>query len=834
MGSLRVKLALVILVVVALGSLASTYYMRDRLNDRYDESVQTELESVGHTLSAQLTTGDIVKPGELQGRLNRVRAANPQITGLTVFRTDEGTPSAVASSFGDKPKSLESAKVPLVNGQGSKIGLVEVQLDRASSDHALAGDIRRLMLVSLAIAAMVVLLFSVLLGRVVLNPLRQLREAIGAIRRGAGSTHLGWRRSDELGVLSNDFDAMAAELKKTHSRLEALADSDPLTGLLNHRSFHEALGRELSRATRENSPLALVVLDLDHFKSINDVFGHPYGDELLRKVARRLTETMRGEDLVARIGGEEFGVILPGKNAEQALVVAERARDCLSDVPVQGGRTLSSSAGLAVFPADAPDGASLLAMADGALYWAKRTGRDQTRCFDPEHVAPVADPAQELAEVQGILDQPELLKAVYQPWVELATGRLGGYEALSRFEAPVQRRPDEWFALAHRCGLGQELEALALSHALSSPDRPRDTFLSLNISPSMLTSPVVQAALPESLDLIIIEVTEQQEIVDLPGVELALREFRGRGAQIALDDTGVGYAGLEELMRLRPDIIKLDRSLITSVADEPAKAALVESLVRFAQRTDAAVCAEGVETLEELEVLADLDVTYGQGYLLARPAPAWVVPDAEAVEALKRRSARGGLDMLAGSREAIDQGLEHVCAHISSCATLDDLRGVFSLIGTELGSEDVALSRWDRENDQVTTTLAGPRWPEAGDESYLLSEYPTTRHVLMESEAAQVLVNDPAADPAEAALLREWGFGTVLMVPVAFGGVTIGLLEVARTQAHAFTRTQINRARIIGYQLGGMVATGRMDMQADGSAHALAAGVAAATATEAA
>ena len=193
------------------------------------------------------------------------------------------------------------------------------------------------------------------------------------------------------------------------------------------------------------------------------MFGHPYGDELLRQVARRLTETMRGEDLVARIGGEEFGIILPGKTAEQALVVAERARHCLTEVPVQGGRTLSSSAGVAVFPVDASDGATLLAMADGALYWAKRSGRDQTRCYDSDHVTPVADPAHDLAEVQGILHSPELLKVVYQPWVELATGRLGGYEALSRIESQVKRRPDEWFALAHRCGLGQELEALALS-----------------------------------------------------------------------------------------------------------------------------------------------------------------------------------------------------------------------------------------------------------------------------------------------------------------------------------------------------------------------------------
>jgi hypothetical protein len=328
----------------------------------------------------------------------------------------------------------------------------------------------------------------------------------------------------------------------------------------------------------------------------------------------------------------------------------------------------------------------------------------------------------------------------------------------------------------------------------------------------VLTSPAVHAALPESLARVVIEVTEQQAILDLPGVELALDEFRRRGARIALDDAGVGYAGLQELMRLRPDIIKLDRSLIRGLREDPAKVALVESLVRFAQRTGAAVCAEGVETVDELVVLADLDVTYGQGYVLARPAAPWTEPDEEMIEVLRRRSARSELDPSAelGSTDAGDRRLERVCAGIASSGTHEELMAVFAVIGDELEADEVALSRWDPGARRVTTVVTTPGWSDSGGNTYDLREYPASERVLMQKEAAQMLVSDPAVDRAEAEMLAEDGFSAMLMVPVAFGGVTIGLLEVARRREHAFTRSQTNRARIISHQLGGLLASGRL------------------------
>ena len=844
-GSLRVKLAVTTLVLLAVGAFGAAWYLRSRLATPYEQSVQAQLQSVGRTLALDLNERQLRRPRELQLRLERIRQANPDLLSVSVYRREGTRRTLVAAShapgaanatlaerrrvrrtalsgYGLSPLERERRAAPLRNHSrraaqlwlpvrgalGGPIGDVQLQLDRTPTDTALASDVGQMIVLSTLVALIVGLSFAALLNRAVLTPLQQLREAIHALRAGAGETRLGWERTDELGELSGDFDAMAAQLQESHARLQSLALKDPLTGLLNHRSFHETLQRELADAAQTDTPVALVVLDLDHFKQINDAHGHPYGDEVLRTVSRRLREAVRTGDLVARVGGEEFALILPGADAELGRTVAERARTGLLELAVQGGR-LTCSAGVAAFPIHARDGTGLFGVADGALYWAKRSGRNQTRVFDPKHVTAVA-PDEERAEIEKVLSEPGLLRTLYQPWVELATGRLAGYEALTRFDGPVRRSPDQWFARAHRCGLGEQLEALAIRKALATPDRPEGTFLSINLSPSVLTSPVIAEVLPESLSRIVIEVTEQEAIVDMPGVERALDDFRRRGARIALDDAGIGYAGLQELMRLRPDIIKLDRSLICDLPEDPAKVALAESLVRFAQRTGAAVCGEGIEALEELVVLADLDMTYGQGYALARPGPAWPQADEAMVDVLRRRSARSDLDPMddIGSTEAGDRRLEHICARVSACTTIDDLSSVLAIVAVELDADDVCVSRWDRARRQVNTFALSPGCPDPGGGSYDLDDYPTTERVMVTGEAVQLLAADQ--DEVEAHFLGASGHGSLLMVPVGFAGETIGLLEVMRRRERAFTRSQTNRARIISHQLGGTLGVGRV------------------------
>jgi len=399
---------------------------------------------------------------------------------------------------------------------------------------------------------------------------------------------------------------------------------------------------------------------------------------------------------------------------------------------------------------------------------------------------------------------------VMQPWVDLATGRIAGYEALARFPG-TGRGPDAWFEQAHRCGLGPELETAAVRCALDVAPPPPGTFLSVNLSPSSLSLASVRAALPQDARHLVLEVTEHEALVDTKALEHALSDVRRRGARIAVDDAGAGYAGLTSLMRLRPDMIKLDRSLISALDDDPAKVAMVESLVRFARRTGAEVCAEGIETLDELAILADLDVTFGQGYALARPAPPWpALPDTLAASLADRvaRPARDAADAVAP--QAADARLERICARLAAVKGGEGLAAALSLIATELRSDEAALFSWDPHRRAVRTVSRTGGWELPGQQIECdLRAFPLGERVLLGGISAQVSISDPSADAAQVESLRESGLQSLLMVPVGIGGTTLGLLEVGRRNERAFSRSETDRARIVAYQLGAVLDAGR-------------------------
>jgi EAL domain-containing protein (putative c-di-GMP-specific phosphodiesterase class I) len=287
------------------------------------------------------------------------------------------------------------------------------------------------------------------------------------------------------------------------------------------------------------------------------------------------------------------------------------------------------------FPDTGEEEANLSELANAALDVAKRAGGNQTRKYDPDQASAIPSIKQQRAEIDALLALETPIKPVYQPLVELSTGRLIGFEALSRFNAEEQRSPDAWFNQAARCGRGLALEMAAIKAALASArNRPPGTYLSLNFSPSALGSPKLMAILPKNMSDIVVEVTEHELASEDGALEDGLAKMRARGARIAVDDAGAGYAGLNQVMRVQPDVIKLDRSLIEGVHSDSAKSALVEFFVMFARRVGAAVCTEGIETLDELRTLINLGVTYGQGYLLGRPGDPWVQVSPELTRAL--------------------------------------------------------------------------------------------------------------------------------------------------------------------------------------------------------
>jgi len=603
---------------------------------------------------------------------------------------------------------------------------------------------------------------------------------------------------------------------------------------LRRNAFHDALTQLPNRALLldrtaqalawEHRKIALMFVDLDDFKVVNDTFGHASGDALLTAVAARLRGCARSADTAARLGGDEFALLLVelGSPAE-ADHVATRVLDTLRrpfslhGEPVQ----VSASVGCVVADAGSIGVDELLRRADFAMYVAKRNGKGRMERLDLEAEAeltaqfigtgPVNEAAERVtwlarteeqrAEIEEILQDPSgCIGQVFQPIVDLRTGVVSAYEALSRFKGS-RRPPNAWFAQAHRCGLGIKLELVAALAQLQTTGRPKGSRLSINLSPATLLSAEADACFMGDLSHLILEITEDELVSEGAAIERRLAELRERGVQIAVDDIGAGYAGLKQLMRLSPDILKLDRSLVYGVSDDPGKAAMVEALTRYAVRISAKVCAEGVETLEDLQTLADLDVSHGQGYVLARPEHPWASVNREAITVCTsalRTLERPTNPQTPHSLTTFELQLERVCHEIGNVVDRDGLRAVLDPIRQMLAVDEVALSLLTPDAAWLDTVLAA-----GGEEErpYALCDYPATASVIASGDALQVLASDPEADRDEVAMLDELGYHGMLMVPLLSGGRNIGILEAFTTTERLWSWSQIHSARILAYQI---------------------------------
>ncbi len=570
--------------------------------------------------------------------------------------------------------------------------------------------------------------------------------------------------------------------KAFEQQLRHRAFHDALTGLANRALFYDRIERALSRGARADAQVAILFVDLDDFKAANDAHGHTEGDRLLQEAARRLTTCLRSADTAARLGGDEFGVLLEGVTDAAAVTgTAARMLEALAQ-PIEladGPLTVSASVGMAISTDRDRGVEELLRKADLAMYEAKRTGTRNAVLYQPElERLDASDGArgrwfarndEQRAEIASVLADPDGITMVFQPIMDLRTGRIAGYESLARFKRTPLRGPEVWFAQAHRCGLGYALEAKAIAAALATPGRPAGSYLTFNLSPSSLLSDEVRRVLPDRLDGLVVEITENELVSGDPAITAALDELRSRGARLAVDDTGAGYAGLTHVMRLRPDIIKLDRALTTGVDSDQAKAPLISSFVRYARDIDATVCAEGVETLQELECLADLDVAYGQGYRIARPSAPWTAVTADATAACLHSFKATLAD--ANDTPALadhDRRLEMLARRFAATTTAAELTDCLIPLAEELQADEVRL--------------VGPR---AGHDG-----------------ATQVLLDDPGADPDAASALHAEGFASRLTVPITQGGEIVGHLEAYARDQRPWSRFQVGRARLICYQLG--------------------------------
>lgn len=424
------------------------------------------------------------------------------------------------------------------------------------------------------------------------------------------------------------------ERRQLERELRQLAYTDRLTGLPNRALLHDRLAQAIVMARRRNAPVAVLFLDLDRFKNINDSLGHEIGDRVLVAVAQRLRRCLRAEDTLARLGGDEFAILLPEiADRRDTHLVTDKCLSALSSYEEIDGHELSvnASIGVAVFPQDGADVQHLLRSADAAMYRAKARGGGRAETFTRLLEREVTHRHQIEVELRRGLRSGQL-RVVFQPYRELATGALVGYEALVRWDHPHRGvlLPDSFLPLAEETGLIEAVDRWVLTEACRQACRwPTPLVVSVNVSAGRLRRGDLYADTAAILaetglkpNRLVLELSERILFDEVPDALSSLADFTSDDVSLALDDFGAGYTSLEQLRRLPISHVKIDRSLITPVDRSDDDVSIVAAVIQFAHALGLSVTAEGIERASQLERLTELGCEYGQGFLFSPPAAA--------------------------------------------------------------------------------------------------------------------------------------------------------------------------------------------------------------------
>ncbi|WP_448623634.1 putative bifunctional diguanylate cyclase/phosphodiesterase [Geodermatophilus sp. URMC 64] len=423
--------------------------------------------------------------------------------------------------------------------------------------------------------------------------------------------------------------------QRTEHELAHLAFHDGLTGLANRALFTDRLEQALRRIARSDTDVSVVFLDLDGFKNVNDSLGHAMGDALIREVSRILTGAVRTEDTLARLGGDEFAILVEGTHgAEEAVRIAERVLAELREPLDLGSARVHVSASIGIATGDVGcTGSSLLRDADNAMYWAKGAGRGRFVVFNPQMRSAAAERLQLEKDLWSALPEGQF-RLVYQPVVDLESERVVGFEALLRWDHPTLGvvLPERFLPVAEDIGLIADIGAWVLRQACAAAaawqrQHPEvGLSMAVNVSPSQLGSPdllrqvreaLVDSGLPPSA--LVLELTESVLVRDPALAAARLKELRSLGVKLALDDFGTGYSSLSHLRQFAVDILKIDRSFVSTIDDKEAMPAILRGLINLGRTLDLEIVAEGIEEELQRTHLRDGGAGLAQGYLFAAP-----------------------------------------------------------------------------------------------------------------------------------------------------------------------------------------------------------------------
>jgi len=423
--------------------------------------------------------------------------------------------------------------------------------------------------------------------------------------------------------------------KQSEARIEHLAYHDSLTGLPNRFALSARLAQSLADARRNGQQLAVMIIDLDHFKTINDSLGHDIGDQLLIAVSQRLRLVLRDTDTVARLGGDEFVIAIPGITApEDAARVAEKVIEVVGEPLMLAGHALhtSPSIGIGIFPTDGLDTDALMKSADTAMYYAKQHGRNGYHFFTAAMNAAATERLLLETQLRASIQRNEL-HLLYQPQVQLSTGRIVGMEALARWNHPERGSiaPDKFIPVAEETGLIIPLGAWVLEEAcrqaaLWDAQGLPPLRMAVNLSTYQFRDRDLVRHIDDILrrtglpaDRLELEITESAMMENSEQTAEVLRSIGSLGIHLAIDDFGTGFSSLAYLKRFPLDRLKIDRSFIMDLEQDTNDLAITEGIIMLARSLGLAVIAEGIETPTQLDILRSFGCGEGQGYLFGRP-----------------------------------------------------------------------------------------------------------------------------------------------------------------------------------------------------------------------
>jgi diguanylate cyclase (GGDEF)-like protein len=436
----------------------------------------------------------------------------------------------------------------------------------------------------------------------------------------------------EVSQLKSELAELTSKLDAANLRLEKLATIDELTEVFNRAGVERVLTDEYNRARRGGYAPIAILLDCDDFDRINQSLGHRVGDVVLKELVERMRQILRPSDHIARTGGDEFLLLLPETRFAEGMLVAEKIRLAVAESPLRLAQEtirITASFGVLALPYEFCSLEELLSLVRLAMYESKELGKNRVSSGEKHKAKPggLNNDKEALAELTETLRQGDCFRAVSMPIYDLQNEAPVGYEILCRGPKGAFEMPDDLFRVSVEYNLLTIVDLRCLKtclQAITDPKFKRNARFHLNLFPStIIDTPIDRliSLLPDGVrpENLCIEISEQQFIGDPTYLRDHVLALKKEGIQVAIDDVGFGRSSLESLIILEPDIVKIDRKYVSGVSDEPAKARLLKRLVKVVQALGAELVAEGIEQRQELEMLVELGVRYGQGWYWGKP-----------------------------------------------------------------------------------------------------------------------------------------------------------------------------------------------------------------------